>query len=440
MHIPSFPILFISLFAFLGPLGNLPWKSVLPYQFRTFYLVLPLFFFFYTKFSYRELKTLLLFSPFFLYALASSYFSLNEPELHFETSRLSRMLLFICETFFMFGAAFFCRNRIALEEKSRLLRLYLYGFFLSLIVGYCLWIGYYSHLLSFKTVDRFTMITQFGWSILRFSPGSYPNEYGIVSSFVASILLLLIFEKKNLPLPLKFGRPFLFFFLALTLFALLLTTTRAAYLSFLFSLLYIFAISPPFRKFSFYAIWPLGALLFFLKAQLIPFGKILIRAFFFKNTQDLSIQLRFDHWKESLQAFQDAPLLGRGFGSLFYVHNVYIEFFAELGLIGCLTLCFFALSYFTEHRHKIFSLFFKSRAFGKEFLVNRITVVGIFHVFWFAATNHNLNHHLTWMVFLLFNLSLFAKSGHNSFGQDAQTLYETAQLGTAQRDLGSLLE
>ena len=409
MNLPKPPLILLYLFAFLGPLGNIFCPSFFPYQFRLFYLILPSFVFFYTKIYYKELKTLLIFSPFLLYALASSYFCINRPALHYETSMLSRVSLFICEALFMFGGAFYLRNRSPAQEKNRLIRLYLQGFFVSLFVGYILYIGYYLRVIPLHIVDRFTIITQFGWGILRFSPGSYANEYGIVSSFVTSILLLFIAEKKNFDVQIGFSQKTLYFLLFLTFFSLLLTTTRAAYISFLLSIVYIFFISKTFRLILTAATAAVTLFFIIFKDKLSFVITIFLSAFTLQGYLGNSITMRLKHWSEGFEAFNDFPLLGRGFGALFYIHNVYLEMFSELGILGCLTLAAFGMTYLLEHNNTIKKIFFKRWASQKELFSNRVIVLGLIHVFWFAATNHNINHHLTWMVFLLFNINLFAK-------------------------------
>jgi len=384
----------------------------MPYQFRTFYFILPTFFLFYTKLYYSELKTLLIFFPFLLYALASSYFCINRPELHYETSMTGRVFLFICEAFFMFGAAFCFRDRSSSNEKNRLIRLYLYGFFISLFIGYILFIGFYLKIFSLAFVNRFMIITQFAWGLLRFAPGTYANEYGIVASFVASILLLLIAERKNPYFQIGLSKRFLYPLFYLTFFALLLTTTRAAYISFLLGIIYIICISRSFRNLLFYALFAGTFILTLIGPKLRFLLMALSNAFSMRGYQSYSMQVRFDHWIESFEAYSSFPLFGRGFGALFYVHNVYIEFFAELGVIGSLTLVAFVIAYFMQHNKTIKKIFFKRWAAPTELFSNRVIVLGLIHVFWFAATNHNINHHLTWMVFLLFNINLFARSSN----------------------------
>lgn len=405
----SLPFTIIYLFAFLGPLGNLPCPNFFPYQFRAFYLILPTFFLFYFKLDGEELKTLLLFTPFLFYALISSYLWMNQPILHIEAATLSRTALFICEMFFMFGAAFKMRTRCSVLEKVRLIRFYLYGFFISLFIGYGLFIGYYLDWIPLKTLDRFTIMTQFGWGILRFSPGSYPNEYGIVSSFVASVLLLLLMEKKTSTFEwVRVSKKIIFFLFLLTFFALLLTTTRAAYLSFVFALFYILFISKSFRLFFCSISLVLSMLLTCLGFNFSFILDILVSALSPQGWSGESIQIRFEHWIESFQALSSFPLFGRGFGSLFFIHNVYLEFLSELGVFGSFILIAAILGYLIQHHKKIKTVFFKKGSSKQDLFSNRVIVLGLIHVFWFAATNHNINHHLTWMIFLLFNIHLFS--------------------------------
>lgn len=402
-------LLVVYLFVFLGPLGNLLTPSFLPYQFRTFYLLLPAFFIFYDRIYFKELKTFLLFLPFLLYCFASSYFAELTPVLHHESSPFQRCALFVCESLFMFGAAFYLRNHPLAREKNRLIRLFLYAFFISLIIGYTFFFGFYLNRVSLSTIERFSVITQFGYGILRFSPGSYPNEYGILASFVASVLLLLIAEKKNPHFQIGIHRRWLFPFFTLTFLALILSTTRAAYLSFFLSLIYIFFISSNFRR------------LFFINSSILTFFVIafhkhlgfLFDVFilgFVKMSYKLgSFGLRMEHWIEGLEEFKEFHLLGRGYGSLFFIHNVFLEFIFELGVIGFSILLFFLISYFLEHNQRIKQTFLRRWMNSDELFSNRFIVLGLIHIFWFAGSNHNINHHLTWMIFLLFNMNLFAR-------------------------------
>ena len=400
------PLFFIELFAFLGPLGTLLTPSFLPYQFRTFYMLLFFFPFFLRRLYHKELKTFLFFLPFFFYLLISAYFA--EFKEDFSTP-LQRAFLFILEFFFVFGSAFYLRSSIPSLQKNRLIKLYLYGFFLSLIVGYFFFIGFYLQFISLATIQKFSIGTQFGYGLLRFSPGSYPNEYGTVASFVCSILALLIAEKKLKIQEIHFKTSFLIFFFLLTFIALLLTTTRSAYLTFIMSMIYLFCISSKFRNLTFKIACFFILIISFIFYYFPPLINALMGSFKSLFYQSGSVQVRLSHWEEGLKSFDLKPWLGSGYGTLFYMHNVYLQLLFELGVFGFITLIFFLLSFLLQHFHPLKSIFFKHHMSPTNLFSNRVISLGLIHLFFFAGSNHNLNHHLTWMVFLLFTITLFTK-------------------------------
>ena len=79
----------------------------------------------------------------------------------------------------------------------------------------------------------------------------------------------------------------------------------------------------------------------------------------------------------------------------------------EVGIAGSLLLLICLVYYFSEHHLQIKRAFFSRAKSQKERLYTQITLIGLLHIFLFALTNHNMLHHLTWMTFLFFNLSLF---------------------------------
>lgn len=378
----------IASFVALGPLGNILTPHFLPTSFRAYYVLLPLFplfFLFATK--ERIVKIGILFLPLFLYCALSAFFvetlgSANEPHTVF------RFFLLLCQFFFILGAAASLRNK---TEPIQLIQTYLNFYYLSLSIGYTFFIGYYLKIFPLWLLDRFSVLTQFGFGILRFSPGSYPNEYGIVSSFVLSILTLLYLEK-NPPLSKK---RISFFFFA-TFIAFLLTTTRAAYLSYFICLIYLTWKSGKFLKYFSYftlSILTLFTLLLFINLNMF---RILSAGFTQKLTEG-SLGERYFLWQEIMEKGEEGWLFGVGFGSLTNAHNVYLQLLFELGCIGTIlllgTLAFSFLESFFKFR--------RSPTDETSIFFSKIRMVGLINVLSFAASNHNLNHHLTWFVFFL---------------------------------------
>lgn len=374
-------------FVFFGPLGTLLTPSFMPYAFRFYYFFLTLFPLFFINLKSHEWKTVLAFAPFLLYCLISSYFTHNK-SFEVDSYPLFRSFLYVSQYLFMFGAAFCLKG-----GKEKIIRLYLAGFFISLVVGYIFYIGYYTGIVSFATIDRFAVEAQIGWDLLRFSPGSYPNEYGNVSSFVLAILLILYSQKK------KF---YIFPFAGLTFIAFLLTTTRAAYLSFAISLIYLCCMSLEIRKLMFKLSLLALSILLILKAYSIDFFKIFVGGIKSISLTYGSTGIRFTEWIKGFRDLDKSVIFGNGFGANILVHNIYLELLFELGLIGAILLATTLFYYFSENSNRIRPLL----------TTNQIAVVGLIHVLLFAMSNHNMHHHLTWMVFLLFNMSLFSKSVH----------------------------
>jgi len=385
MIVSRFPLLLIYLFAFLGPLGTLVTPRFLPGPFRFYYVLLSAFLFFWTKMKRETFRTALFFFPFLAYVLISGFFCFNKPSIELDPSFFSKACLFLSHCFFVIGAVSYLQNVPSNDAFQKLIRLYLFGYGLSLLVGYALFFGFYLQHLTLDTLDRFTVLTQFGYGLLRFSPGSYANEYGIVSSFVCSILLLLLAEQKKGKIPL-----FLFFLFSFT--ALLLTTTRAAYLCFLFALVYLGFISKKLRMAL--SLFFGGCLMGFLFFQKGIFSSIW-NGIVILCTKVGTFKERLGHWQWGINAFEDHLFFGEGFGFYSHIHNVFLELFFELGIVGCLLLIGATLLSFLNRRKAIQSLFFEKN------LQSRVVVLGLMHVFWFALSNHNLNHHLTWMVLLL---------------------------------------
>ena len=380
----------IFLFVALGPLGNILTPFFLPKSFRLYYLLLPFFPLFFLMAKERIAKIGIIFLPLLTYCFFSSYL-VEKFDLANEEHTLFRFFLLLCQFFSVVGAASVLKEQ---QQVLKLLKAYLYSFFASLAVGYVFFFGYYLKVVPFNLIQQFSVLAQFGWGLLRFSPGSYPNEYGIVASFVLSILFLTYLEKRQnlFDLPKKW---FNVFFLA-TFIAFLLTTTRAAYLSFFMSFIYITTKEKNFLKIAFRFALFIGACFLLLKPFGIHMFQIL-RGGFQEKINEGSLGERYEMWQEAIKRLEGNGFLGVGFASLTNAHNVYIQLLFELGFVGSVLLfgsLFFAL---------IESFFkYKRPLQDKTFIfLQKIKMFGLINVLSFAASNHNLNHHLTWFVFFL---------------------------------------
>lgn len=382
--------LLIYCFVFFGPLGTLLTPPFMPYAFRFYHFFLIFFPLFFIKVKPREWKTVLIFIPFLLYCLISAYFTHNN-SYEVDSYPLFRSFLLVSQCLFMFGAAFCLK-----DEKERIIRLYLAGFFISLVVGYIFYIGYYSGAISFETIQRYSVETQIGWGLLRFSPGTYPNEYGNISSFVLLILLVLYAKNK---------RFLTVIFALLTFIAFLLTTTRAAYLSFTVTLIYLCITSRDIRKLMFKLFLIGTSILLILKAYSFNFFTIFIKGVKTISLIQGSTGIRVSHWIKGFEDLNKSIIFGNGFGANIYAHNIYLEILFELGIVGALLLLSTLVYYFSENSFRFRKLIFDKEK-GMKY---QVMVIGMIHLFLFALTNHNMHHHLTWMTFLLLNWSLFSQ-------------------------------
>lgn len=383
--------LLIFLFAALGPIGNLLTPSFFPKSFRIYYFLLPLFpFFFFPHFNQRLAKFAMFFFPLFCYAFFSSLCVEKIGEAN-EPHTLFRFFLLFCQYLFIIGAASSLK-----EEKDliKTLRIYLQFFFVSVLAGYFLFFGYYLNVFSFDFVMRFSILAQEGFGILRFSPGSYPNEYGIISSFALGIFALIFLEKKEAVF--DFSRKTLKAFLILTFFAFLLTTTRAAYLSFFVTMIYIAWQTKHFLKAATVFLGLILAGFSTLFVFNINMFEILSHGFSQKITEG-SLGERYTMWIETLEKAKEHPFWGAGFASLTNIHNVYLQLLFELGFVGMvLLLGAFLLSWIEGY-----AIYKTPRMNETLSFWRKVRVIGFINVLSFAASNHNLNHHLTWFVCFL---------------------------------------
>lgn len=385
----------LYLFIFLGPLGNLLTPGVLPAAFRTYYFVLLGFPFFFNRIDQKQHKLFFLLLPFFLYCFVSSMF-VDEEALY----ATYRFFLLFFQFLFVLGAAAY------LNSQREALTLYLKSFFISLIVGYIFFFGFYMKLISFETIERFSVLGQFGYGMLRFSIGSYPNEYGIVASFVSAVLLLSLSQKwKALP----FSKTTSTIFLGLTYIALLLTTTRSAYVACFLSICYIFWIR---KKVLLWASVFSLSVLGILKLFNISIIRFILFGFDWMQATQGSMGSRVVLWSQTWEEFSSQVLWGKGFAAFADLHNVYFQLLAELGLVGLCLLIGALLCAFFKRRVLLF--FPKEELTPEELFAKRVRRIGMMHVLWFALTNHNLNHHLTWLIFLFYFASWIYIKNDNS--------------------------
>lgn len=393
----------IQLFCFLGPIGTLIPLFNNINSFRLFYVILivgVVYFFYKSSENKNAIRKIICYLPIILLLGMSAIYSQLIYISSEDIGNNSIVRFFLLLNLFLFTV--FIGNKIrkvSYEEKIKCILIYLTGYFISCICGYVFFIGFYAGFFSLDFINNFQVLTQRAYGLLRFSPGSYPNEYGIVSSYSLSIITLLLLNKNAIKIKnIYANRVFLTCFFFLALIALFLTTTRAAYIAYIFTVLYLCFDRKNIKKTVIRfikIILIIGGIMYLVQNYIYDIFSIINIAFssLIDGDTTSSAYARIYSIEDSYQAFLDNIFLGIGFGRaiIYNIHNVYIQLVFELGLIGML----FLGMYFLVVVYKLMILFKNNN----EEILKDIAIIGLIHVLWFATNNHNLNHHLTWFVF-----------------------------------------
>ncbi len=389
----------LKAFVALGPLGNLLTPQIFSHSFRTYYLILLAFPLFYIPLQKRLLKIIVISAPLFIYCFFSALFINQNEQADFP---IFRCFLLYFQFLFVFGVSTTLTDD---KDGITILKLYIKFFFASIIIGYIMYLGFYLHFLPAQLLEHFSVISQHGYGFLRFSPGSYPNEYGMVSSFVLSILTWSLMESAVK----LFSKLVLIPFYLLTFGALLLTTTRTAYISYFFILCFMAWKKRCLIKTMAFVAGIFATLATILNICGISILNVFAVGFALENYDNGSLNERFAAWSKGLESFQDNPLWGGGFASAINIHNLYLQVLFELGIGGIITILGAFLFSFLEKGY--IRLNRTASQTNEQRFLHMIAISGIVHVLLFATTNHNLNHHLTWIViFLCYSLSIRSRS------------------------------
>ena len=387
----------IYLFVLLGPLGTLLTPCFFPNSTRTYYFFLLFFPLFFFKLSKKKIYLIVLFTPVLLYCLLSSFFSQQIIVSSENEFPLFRFCLLSFHLFFLIGCLNYLEKNSSDTLLESIIRTYLISYFISLTWGFFLYTGFYFNIVSLKFLSRFNILTQFGWGVLRFNPGSYANEYGVVSSFVCSVLLLKTYIRtKNPTNQRKIISIFHFILLFVSFIALILASTKTALITLFFSTVYMVYINKSLTKIFTYCISIISVLFLFFTMFHLRAINFFVNGFpsIFHMTD--THQSRISALLDGSKAFSEHPFIGTGFASMPFLHNTYLQFFFELGIFGS-SLLLLTLLFLLSGKIQTFILPKKHfSSFSKQ-----ISMIALIHVMLFACTNHNLFHHLTWFSFLL---------------------------------------
>jgi O-antigen ligase len=416
-HGTALSILLIKSYIFIGILGNLiPLTSALK-SIRFYHLLLPVIvvYFLRRKLRIQEFKIIIVTFPLVLYLLISAIYASYVDSESIPAFSAQNPLIRFALLYFLFISTVLISsdiNRKTIDFKFDLILLYLKGFLITAVVGIFFFVGYYVHLLSVDFILKFQVQVQFGaGGLLRISPGSYPNEYGTVSSFALSVITLLFINKKQLLREriLFITRTQTAFYVMcwiLSITVLFLATTRSAYISFVLSLIFI-SYTQKARSKKVNTLLKMIALFVIVyvivQRFLYDIKSIFVSGFNSFVELDGSTGSRIEAWMSNLKYFSDNPMFGVGFGRLLDTHNYYLQLLCEIGLTG---LILFAITFvIIRNIHLGKKSIIEAPQTIKYELLSKVKSLAILHVLWFATNNHNLNHHLTWFCVMLILIS-----------------------------------
>lgn len=275
------------------------------------------------------------------------------------------------------------------------------GFCCVFFLGLALYLGYVSGRVPTDIYNRFTTLEQTAYGYSRFSPGTYPNEFGIICSFYAIYALLRSQQKDGS-----------FFYLILsTIFmtGIFLTSTRAAYITLLLSYAYSALFAPSVGRRLILSVLPIAlAPLVVMTLNVFSFDvlDVINRGYESAANQTGSSNVRLEDWNAAIDDLLDHLFFGVGFESpkAYSLHNLPLQIIYGLGLIGTslLLVIFVAFTYLSKNSPRN-TLHFQPEDFC---FLKMIRFVLLIHVLIFGLTNHNQAHFFTWMLFSLYCLKL----------------------------------
>ncbi|MBD9680034.1 O-antigen ligase family protein [Pseudomonas sp. PDM18] len=270
------------------------------------------------------------------------------------------------------------------------------GFCCVFFLGLALYVGYIAGKVPSDIYNRFTTLEQEAYGYSRFSPGTYPNEFGVICSFYALYAVLLSQRKK--------GGAIYLLLSAIFMGGVFLTSTRAAYITLAIGYTYIAFSSPGLIRRLVLCILPFV----FAPVIVIVLGHfsfdvidVITRGYDSAANQTGSSNVRMEDWNAAVDDLLDNFYFGVGFESpkAYSLHNLPLQIVYGLGLLGVLllVLAFSVFAYVNSRSSWVVRLFYSD---DWRFL-RSVRVVLFIHVIIFGLTNHNQAHFFTWMLFAL---------------------------------------
>jgi len=257
-------------------------------------------------------------------------------------------------------------------------------------------------------------------NLIRFSPGDYPNGTGEIIAVYIVFLLLMRRHLRFVPIKMMIALP-----------ALLLTGTRAGILPALTILVLFFACAF-FRKLFSANLYQIpyaflimcagavaagvGGLLYYKSINYFAARAVTLYNGIVNIEQSGSVLKRLLVWQQALNISQNSTFLGDGFGKYGGTHNLFLQMFAEIGVIGALFYVLFILLRLLAVSDVYLRYTRNSRSIEADFV--RMLLVAAPVNAGFALTNHNLFHFIFWFLCL----ATFIVEGHfTAFGRPLPT-------------------
>ncbi|GEM_PF-2897028 len=305
----------------------------------------------------------------------------------------------------MFGFYFIGNFITEIAEEidvSRILDITFYGFMTVFVLGGTLYLLVSQGVVPASLYTHFVSLQQSGYGYLRLSPGTYPNEFGVLCSFFACYAFVkYAFESRAWTIAAAM----------LFVMGIFLTSTRTAYITFVIGFATIFVLFPSARfKARMLLLSLVGGFFVVLGLRFIGFDLIEVITVGYQaalNTDAGSLAKREDIWLAAIEHFNYVPGLGVGFESptASYLHNLPLQMLYGLGLWGLLLLILLFVAFFVStFRDSDAPVAWQSPITMLRFRLLRLVLLE--HVVLFGLTNHNQAHFLTWFLFALFICNL----------------------------------
>lgn len=270
--------------------------------------------------------------------------------------------------------------------------------FITLVFGFYQQIGYYCGWYDpIKYIGIHSTFADFYGPFLRFSPGTFANEYGKILQTVSILLIVyLVLLRNEISVKVKV----IYFFLLIIIFiAFILNATRTSwFILFFLSLIVLFKTKIKLKTLFFILLFLVivvgGIFQFSIKLLNLDIFQIINQRFI--ELSDLfyySTGTRIENWKYSLEEFQKHPFIGNGWGGFVETHSVPIQLLAETGLIGFFT--FYGMVFF------ILKKGFSNIKLSQDHYI-KVTSIGVFLALIgcliYDLVNHGIHHFVFWFL------------------------------------------